>query len=172
MLTDGYGQCNTKSTLLMALLRAVDVPNRLHGATIHKRLQQGVVTGFNYWLAPDEIFHSWVEVQLDGRWVGLERVILDRAYLAGLKAHLGQQRGALLGYAVGTDDVAAPPIEWKGETTAIQMKGVNRHLGHYETPDAFYAEHHGNLSGLKAWAYAKFLRHQLNERVRQIRGAA
>lgn len=35
VLKDGYGQCNTKSTLLMALLRAVNIPNRLHGFTIN-----------------------------------------------------------------------------------------------------------------------------------------
>ena len=34
VLAEGYGQCNTKSTLLMALLRALDVPCRLHGFTI------------------------------------------------------------------------------------------------------------------------------------------
>lgn len=31
VLADGYGQCNTKATLLMALLRAVEIPCRLHG---------------------------------------------------------------------------------------------------------------------------------------------
>lgn len=45
VLHDGYGQCNTKSTLLMALLRAVGVENRIHGFTIHKALQKGG----NYW---------------------------------------------------------------------------------------------------------------------------
>ncbi|MDZ4253282.1 MAG: transglutaminase family protein, partial [Sulfuritalea sp.] len=45
ILEDGYGQCNTKTILLMALLRAAGVPCRLHGATIHKRLQQGIVSG-------------------------------------------------------------------------------------------------------------------------------
>jgi hypothetical protein len=171
VLSDGYGQCNTKSTLLMALLRAVGVPTRLHGATIHKRLQQGVVTGLKYWLAPTDIFHSWTEVLLDGRWVGLEGVILDRAYLSGLKAHLGQEEGPLVGYAVGTANLAKPDIEWRGETTTVQMLGVNRDLGLYATPDAFYAEHGGNLSGVKAWLYAKFLRHQLNARVRELRSA-
>ena len=34
VLKDGYGQCNTKATLLMALLRAVGIPNRIHGFTI------------------------------------------------------------------------------------------------------------------------------------------
>lgn len=43
VLADGFGQCNTKGTLLMALLRAVGVRCRLHGFTIHKALQRGVI---------------------------------------------------------------------------------------------------------------------------------
>lgn len=43
VLAAGFGQCNTKGTLLMALLRALDVPCRFHGFTLAK--------------APDE-FHA------------------------------------------------------------------------------------------------------------------
>ena len=39
VLKDGYGQCNTKGTLFMALLRACDIPCRVHGFTIDKKLQ-------------------------------------------------------------------------------------------------------------------------------------
>jgi len=55
VLKDGYGQCNTKATLLMALLRAVDVPCRFHGFTIDKALQKGAIHGIWYWLAPKNI---------------------------------------------------------------------------------------------------------------------
>lgn len=41
VLSDGYGQCNTKGTLFMALLRACDIPCRIHGFTINKKLQKG-----------------------------------------------------------------------------------------------------------------------------------
>ena len=58
VLADGYGQCNTKGTLLMALLRALDVPCRFHGFTIDKRLQRGVVPELVYPLAPANIIHS------------------------------------------------------------------------------------------------------------------
>ena len=36
VLADGYGQCNTKGTLFMALLRACNIPCRVHGFTIDK----------------------------------------------------------------------------------------------------------------------------------------
>ncbi len=66
VLADGYGQCNTKATLLMALLRGLGVPCRLHGFTIHKALQRGIVPEATYPIAPAEILHSWVEVRVGG----------------------------------------------------------------------------------------------------------
>ena len=45
VLADGYGQCNTKGTLFMALLRACNIPCRIHGFTIDKKLQKGAMTG-------------------------------------------------------------------------------------------------------------------------------
>ena len=52
VLKDGYGQCNTKGTLFMALLRAVGIRCRIHGFTIDKKLQKGAMTGIVYKLAP------------------------------------------------------------------------------------------------------------------------
>ena len=60
VLADGYGQCNTKGTLFMALLRACNIPCRVHGFTIDKSLQKGAMTGFVYRNAPKSIFHSWI----------------------------------------------------------------------------------------------------------------
>ena len=48
VLKDGYGQCNTKGTLFMALLRACEIPCRVHGFTIDKQLQKGVMSEFVY----------------------------------------------------------------------------------------------------------------------------
>lgn len=58
VLADGYGQCNTKGTLFMALLRAAGIPCRLHGFTIDKKLQKGAIKGLFYILSPKEIIHS------------------------------------------------------------------------------------------------------------------
>ncbi|MEQ6173044.1 transglutaminase-like domain-containing protein, partial [Acinetobacter baumannii] len=80
VLKDGYGQCNTKSTLLMALLRAVNIPNRLHGFTIDKALQKGAITGIWYELSPSNILHTWVEIYIEEKWFNIEGVILDKIY--------------------------------------------------------------------------------------------
>ena len=47
VLADGIGQCNTKSTLFMALLRGLGIACRFHGFTIDKALQRGAVTGWS-----------------------------------------------------------------------------------------------------------------------------
>lgn len=169
ILADGYGQCNTKTILVMALMRAVAVACRFHGATIHKRLQKGVVTGAFYLLAPRNIIHSWAEVSVGGRWVALEGVILDKRYLEGLRAFVPGAGASFLGYAVGTDSWMAPAIDWRGTDTAIQMTGVNQDFGAFDDPDTFYAKHGGNLSGLKDWLYRRWVRHGMNRRVASIR---
>ena len=171
VLDDGYGQCNTKTTLLMALLRGSGIPTRFHGATIHKRLQRGVVTGLLYRLAPRDIIHSWAEVLVDGRWVGLEGVILDMRYLDGVRARFPCTSGAFLGYAVGTDDLADPPVRWTGSDTYVQATGVNQDFGVYDDPDSFYRLHGGNLRGLRAWLFRHRVRPAMNRRVATIRGS-
>jgi transglutaminase-like putative cysteine protease len=50
VLKDGYGQCNTKGTLLMALLRAVGILTRFHGFTIFNELQRGAIPNYLFFL--------------------------------------------------------------------------------------------------------------------------
>ena len=52
VLRDNYGQCNTKGILLMALLRAVNIPCRIHGFMIDKVIQKGAITGIPYIFSP------------------------------------------------------------------------------------------------------------------------
>ncbi|ETX26795.1 transglutaminase-like domain-containing protein [Roseivivax isoporae] len=169
VLADGYGQCNTKATLLMALLRGLDVPCRLHGFTIHKALQRGVVPEAVYALAPAEILHSWVEVRVDGRWVNLEGFILDADYLAALQTAF-PDRQSLCGYGVGTDDLGTPQVAWRGGDTYIQRTGIARDLGLYDDPDTFYRDHRQAFGPLRDWLYSRLVRHWMNARVGQIRG--
>lgn len=169
VLADGMGQCNTKGTLLMALLRAVGVPCRFHGFTIDKALQKGAITGLAYGLAPRSIVHSWVEVWHEGRWVNLEGFILDRPYLSALQRRFARHTGPFCGYGVATPDLQAPEVDWKGQDTYIQRDGINRDFGVFDSPDAFYARHGVNLSGFKAWLYQHGVRHGMNRNVERMR---
>lgn len=167
VLTDGYGQCNTKTTLLMALLRALEIPCRFHGFTIHKSLQRGIVPEAVYWMAPRDILHSWVEVLHEDRWVTLEGFILDQAVLSSLQAAF-PGRASLCAYGAGTDCLRNPQIEWRGTDTFIQKTGINQDRGIFDAPDSFYREH-TQLTGLKGLLYRHIIRHWMNRRVVGIR---
>lgn len=167
VLADGYGQCNTKGTLLMALLRGVGVLCRFHGFTIDKGLQRGVVPELVYPIAPRNILHSWVEVFFEDRWVNLEGFILDDGILTALRDRF-PDRNALCAYGAGTDCLQEPGVEWTGESTYIQKTGINRDFGVYDAPDDFYAEHR-QLTGLRGFLYRRIVRHWMNRRVAGMR---
>ncbi len=171
VLADGYGQCNTKGTLFMALLRCCGVPCRVHGFTIDKKLQRGAMTGFVYALAPANVLHSWVEVWLEGAWYELEGFILDKPYLESLQAANPGCTGAFCGYGVAVVDLRHPVIDFNRNNTYIQSEGINRDYGVYESPDCFLREHSQEMSACKAFAYRNIGRRLMNANVQKIRDA-
>jgi len=169
ILKDGYGQCNTKSTLIMALLRATGIPNRIHGFTIDKALQKGAITGIWYKFSPQNILHSWVEISVDEQWYSLEGVILDKPYLTKLQEKYKDCKTTFCGYGAYTDNFENPPIDWNLNNTFIQDKGINQDFGLFDTPDDFYEKHQQKLNAVKKFIFRKIVRHKMNKNVENIR---
>ncbi len=169
VLKDGYGQCNTKATLLMALLRAADVPNRIHGFTIDKKLQKGAITGIWYKFSPKNIVHSWVEVYVNENWYFLEGVILDKDYLTKLQEKNKDCKKTFCGFGAYTENLENPPIEWNLNNTYIQDKGITQDYGLFDTPDEFYAKHKQKLGVFRNFFFRKIVRHNMNRNVERIR---
>ncbi|HCA09388.1 transglutaminase family protein [Chryseobacterium sp.] len=169
VLKDGYGQCNTKASLLMTLLRAAGVPNRIHGFTIDKALQKGAITGIWYRFSPKNILHSWVEVWINEQWYFLEGVILDKPYLTKLQEQNSDCTTTFCGFGVYTDNFENPPIEWNNNNTFIQDKGINQDFGVFDTPDEFYSKHQQKLNAFKRFIFPNIVRHIMNNNVERIR---
>lgn len=169
ILEDGYGQCNTKGTLLMALLRANGIPNRLHGFTINKALQKGAISGIWYRLSPNNILHTWVEVFVNEKWFTLEGVILDKPYLLELQRRNKECKTTFCGFGVFTDNFQKPQIDWDLNNTYIQDKGINNDFGLFNTPDELYLKHKQILKGLKKFVFENVVRHRMNKNVNKIR---
>ena len=146
VLADGYGQCNTKGTLFMALLRACNIPCRVHGFTIDKKLQKGAMTGIVYKNAPQNVFHSWVEVNFEDKWYELEAFILDMEYLRQLQRKNSHCTGAFCGYGVAVKDFKNPIIDFDRNNTYIQSEGINQDFGVYDSPDDLLKEHHQEIN--------------------------
>ena len=169
VLNDGYGQCNTKGTLFMALLRAVGIPCRIHGFTIDKKLQKGALTGLIYKLAPQSIIHSWVEIQYNEQWYNIEGFILDREYLKKLQEKFSDYKTSFCGYGAATDNFQNPQIEWNANDTYIQKEGINQDFGVFNSPDEFFKKYQQQLSPLKRWIYQNVGRKLMNHNVKRIR---
>lgn len=169
VLADGYGQCNTKGNLFMALLRAVGISCRFHGFTIDKALQKGAITGIWYRLAPQEIVHSWVEILYEGKWRNIEGFILDKEYLTALQVRNPEVRGYFCGYGVATDNFANPQVDWNGGDTYIQKEGIKQDFGIFDSPDEFYKGHPQKLNWLKRLIFRWLTRHSMNRNVSRIR---
>ena len=171
VLMDGYGQCNTKGTLFMALLRACNIPCRVHGFTIDKELQKGAMTGIVYKNAPRNVLHSWVEVYFEDTWYELEAFILDVQYLRKLQIKNSDCTGAFCGYGVAVKDFKHPVIDFDRNNTYIQSEGINQDFGVYDSPDDLLKEHHQEMSELRAFLYRNLGRHLMNRNVNKIRNS-
>jgi len=169
VLKDGYGQCNTKGTLLMALLRAVGISTRFHGFTIYNDLQRGAIPNYLFFFAPKRIIHSWVEVYHDNRWINLEGYILDKPYLKQVQRHFSNKSEGFSGFGISTKCLAKPNVDWQGADTYIQSEGIADDFGEYSQPDDFYTSYGSNLSGIKKGLFRYLLRHLMNLNVNKIR---
>lgn len=169
VLKDGYGQCNTKATLLMALLRAVGIPCRLHGTKVTKVFQRSLMPKIMAKLAPPYIVHTWAEVFYKGEWLSLEGVITDKAYILGLQKLFPEHNGKFFDYAVAVKDLSNLQIDWKGENTTVQQQAVVEDLGIFDTPDEFFAVYKQEYRGMKKFLYENIGRKIMTKKVAKIR---
>lgn len=169
VLADGIGQCNTKATLLMALLRAVGVPCRLHGTKVTKVFQRSLMPKIMAKLAPPLIVHTWAEVYYNGEWLSLEGAITDKAYISGLQKKFPDYNGKFFNYAVAVKDFSNLQIDWKGGNTTVQQQAVIKDLGVYDTPDDFYAVYKQEYRGIKKFMYENIGRKIMTKKVAKIR---
>lgn len=168
VLNDGYGQCNTKSTLFMALLRALNIPCKFHGFTIYNALQRGVIPNDLMLLAPKRILHSWVEVKIKGVWLNHEGFIIDKTLLTQVQQAYPNSKN-FNGYGINVSNLQQPDNEITTESTYIQSGGIADDFGIFDTPDDFYNIHGSNLKGFKKLLYRIALRHIINRNVKNLR---
>ena len=169
VLKDKYGQCNTKATLLMALLRGVGIPCRLHGTKVNKYFQSGVTSCIISKLAPKYIVHTWAEVLYNDNWIALEGVITDESYVKAIKNKFNNVIGSFSAYAIAVKDLKNLNLEWHGKDIYVQNEAVVMDYGTYDNPDDFFAQHPQTWSKLKDFAYIHYGRKVMIKNVSRIR---
>lgn len=169
VLNDGMGQCNTKATLLMALLRAVNIPCRLHAFDVTKDFQRGATSKLISLLAPKYILHTWVEVFYQDRWIALEGVITDKKYLEAIQKKFFNHGGTFKKYAIATNDLKNTSIGWDGKDTFIQKEAIVYDYGIFPSPDVFFSTHSQHMSKLKNFIYVHLIRKIMTKNVCKAR---
>lgn len=94
VLRAGRGDCHTKGTLFVAMLRSLGVPARLRFVTLPGAFLKGVVEK-----PPETITHAIGEVLLQGHWWRTDTYVTDEL-LEGQAAQLLRQQDLRLGYGV------------------------------------------------------------------------
>lgn len=168
ILKDGYGQCNTKTILAMALLRGVDIPCRIHGFTLDKRVQSELL-GILDKITPTEIIHTWIEVYYEEQWYQLEGLILDKNYLTSIQQKYNNCQSLFWGWGIATKDLQNPQISWNLNNTFIQKEGIIDDLGIFDTPDDFFNQYSQKIGWCKNLLYKYIGRHYINRNVQRIR---
>lgn len=169
VLTDGYGQCNTKAILLMTLLRGVGIPCRLHGTEVSKHFQRELMMAITSALAPETVVHTWVEAYYQGGWVALEGVIADKKYLDAVKQRHPGAKGGFAGYAIAVPHFEKLNVDWQGTDTYVQREAVVKDFGVFDSPDSFFSEHPQKWGRLVDLAYVHLGRKLMNRKVDSIR---
>lgn len=171
VLQDGFGQCNTKATLLMALLRSVNIPCRLHAFNVSKDFQKGALPQIIYLLAPKYILHTWVEVFFNDKWIALEGVIIDKDYLYTVQQKYTEYKGIFKKFAIATKDLETVKIAWTGNDVFIQKEAVVDDYGIFSSPDILFSKHTQNMSKIKLYLYSHIGTKMMTKRVFKIRNS-
>jgi hypothetical protein len=109
------GFCNTKSTLFVALLRAMGIPARQVFVDIDASILTGLINPGTWF-----VDHSYTELMLDDEWIALDSYIVDPPLFAGAQARLAREK-LQLGYAIHIDGTA----DWDGATPAFSQFVIN-----------------------------------------------
>ena len=165
----GMGQCNTKTTLFLALCKALGLPARVHFSLIRKDIQKGLFTGLAYRLMPPLLSHSWLEVQVDGTWRRLDAYINDEPFYKAGKREL-RRCGWDTGYSIACSAGESSAAFSLDTEKFVQMDAVVDDHGVWDDPADYYASSlYRNRPGFfKLLAY-RLLVGSINRRVEGIR---
>jgi hypothetical protein len=134
-LACGWGHCNPKSRLMVALFRAAGMESYQHFVVIPKDILKGAIPASRYWMIPAELSHSYAEVKVVGVWCELDSYIVDTPLLEGARARLARESRSL-GYGVRLDSVNT----WDGQSNAFSQVGQSMMI-----------EDHGRVDDLEAY---------------------
>lgn len=123
------GYCVSKTTAMVAMLRAANILARYHFASLRKESVKGLMGEVGYRFMPEIIpGHCWVEMYLNGKWIGVE-ITWD------MELHQAMKKKRINIYE--REDFE-PEIDWDGEQDLLPLpEFLVEDLGVYNSPEDF-----------------------------------
>ena len=134
-LACGYGHCNPKSRLMVALFRAVGLESYQHFVVLPKDILKDAMPANRYWMIPAELSHSYVDVRVEGHWYAIDSFIVDTPLMLGAQALLAAE-GRDLGFGTLCDATNV----WDGQSDAFSQFDAR-----------MMKEDHGRVDDLEAY---------------------
>jgi len=163
------GQCNNKTIVFQALCEAAGIKSRMHFSSISKEIHRGLFKGLVFEVMPEEISHSWMEVELSGKWFTIDSYINDLKFYNGGKAKLLSE-GKKTGYSVScAGGESSAELDFDNEAF-VQMGAVKNDHGTYTDPNDYFKspDYKNDVNPAKMLIYRKSLK-EVNKRVDAIR---
>lgn len=168
-IEDGFGQCNTKTTLFLALCKAVEIPARVHFSLIKKDIQKGLFSGIALWLMPKELSHSWVEIEVNGKWLKIDSYINDAQFYKGAKNKL-EEKSWTIGYSIAcSKNESSIDLDFDTEKF-VQMDAVTEDQGVYDEPMEYYnsSKYKNRPNDIKLFIYKLWV-NKINKKIEELR---
>jgi hypothetical protein len=171
VIQSGFGYCNTKATLMVALCRASGIAARVHYSLINAQIMRGIFPGFSFPFLPESGPHSWTEVEIEGVWKPIDSYINDQALFTGARRRL-EESGRTLGFSLACIDGKCSSEFNFGEKGFVHMGAVVEDLGVWEDASQFFwTEQYRTFSALQQFLYP-IMASLSNRNIKKLRAQA
>jgi hypothetical protein len=139
-LENGYGHCNAKGVLFVRLLREAGINALHHFVTIKKDIFLDAFPYTIYSLFPPKISHSYVEVNINGKYIRTDSFCVEKALFLKLMSKLIDEN-RFCGYGININS----KCDWDAKSDSFSQ--FHRNLleedhGTFENPLDYYYEYH------------------------------
>jgi len=138
VIESGFGYCNTKASLMVALCRACGISARVHYGSINADIMRGIFPSFAFPFLPNSGPHSWTEVEVEGSWKPIDSYINDEALFEASRARLEESRRSM-GYSLAPIDGQCSCEFNFGEKGFVHMGAVVEDHGVWDDASQFFA---------------------------------
>lgn len=139
-LEAGYGHCNPKSVLFIRLLREAGINALHHFVSLRKDILKDAFPEALFSIIPNLISHSYVEVNIQGKYYKTDSFILEKTLFHKMLGYLLEEK-RFCGYGTTINS----KCDWDAKSDSFSQFHINlmeEDHGTFENPLDYFYEYH------------------------------